>query len=89
MFAIARDHTGGSAYETRVTLNLHTGTHAMRPFISGGREHHREDGVDRLITRCRVLDLSGMDRITRPDLESQPIGDNDFLILKTGIPDRC
>ena len=85
VFAIARDHTGGSAYETRVTLNLHTGTHVDAPL------HILEDGstiekmeLDRLITRCRVLDLSGIeDRITRPDLESQPIGDNDFLILKT------
>jgi len=85
VFTVARDHTGGSAYETRVTLHLHTGTHVDAPL------HILEDGstiekmeLDRLLTRCRVLDLGNVeDRITRQDLEGMRIEANDFLLLKT------
>lgn len=85
VFTVARDHTSGSAYETRVTLNLHTGTHVDAPLHimeNGGTIEKME--LKRLITRCRVLDLSHVeDRITQQDLVSQRIDANDFLILKT------
>ena len=85
VFTVARDHTGGSAYETRVTLNLHTGTHVDAPLhiLENGSTIEKME-LDRLITRCRVLDLSHVeDRITQQDLASQTIDANDFLILKT------
>ncbi len=85
VFTVTRDHSGGSAYETRVTLNLHTGTHLDAPL------HILENGstidqmaLDRLVTKCRVLDLSHVeDRITEQDLAGQPIEADDFVLLKT------
>jgi len=85
VFTVARDRAGGSAYETRVTLNLHTGTHLDAPFhiLEGGSTSDVMD-PGRLITRCRVLDLSGAeDRITRQDLEDHAVEADDFIILKT------
>lgn len=85
VFTTARDHSGGAAYETRVTMNLHTGTHLDAPLhiLENGSTIDKMD-LDRLITRCRVLDLSHVeDRIREQDLAGEKIEANDFLILKT------
>lgn len=85
VFAVARDHSGGSAYETRVTLNLHTGTHLDAPLhiLENGSTIDKME-LDRLITRCRVLDLSHVEeRITAQDLVGQTVETGDFVLLKT------
>jgi len=84
-FAVARDHSGGSAYETRVTLNLHTGTHLDAPLhiLENGSTIDKME-LDRLITRCRVLDLSHVEeRITAQDLVDQTVEAGDFVLMKT------
>jgi arylformamidase len=75
----------GSHYETKVTYNLHTGTHVDAPL------HMVEDGatmesydIGRFITPCRVLDLThvrGM--VHKDDLKGFDIQPGDFLLLKT------
>ncbi len=75
----------GSHYETDLKLNLHTGTHMDAPLhmIEGGETIEKYD-ISRLMTTCRVLDLShvvGM--VTKADLEAFDIVKDEFILLKT------
>lgn len=77
--------SGGTAYETRLEMNLHTGTHLDRPL------HMIEDGetmdtfnLEKVVTDCKVFDLTDVnDGISREDLEKKNIEKGDFIILKT------
>lgn len=74
-----------SHYETKVTTNLHTGTHIDAPLhmIEGGATMEAYD-LERFITPCRVLDLThvtGM--IHQVDLEPFAVQPGEFLLFKT------
>ena len=74
-----------SVNESRLSINLHTGTHLDSPFhmIRGGQPTEALP-LERLITPCRVLDLTGVEgRITRDDLAGHDIREGEFLLLKT------
>ena len=74
-----------SVNESRLSMNLHTGTHLDSPFhmIRGGQPTEMLE-LERLITPCRVLDLTGVEgRITRDDLAGFDIHEGEFLLLKT------
>lgn len=85
LFSADRDYSVGAVYETRLEMNLHTGTHMDSPY------HILEDGekldaisLDKVITGCRVLDLSEVaEKITKADLEGKEIREGDFILLKT------
>jgi arylformamidase len=80
-----RDFDTGTAYESRLEMNLHTGTHIDRPLhmIPGG-ETMGSLNLSQVITPCRVLDLSGVkDRITKEELLKKEIPEGSFLLLKT------
>lgn len=74
-----------SINESSIHMNLHTGTHMDAP------RHMIQDGwtmedmpLEKLITRCKVLDLTGINEaITRADLEGQGIRAGDFILMKT------
>ncbi len=71
--------------ETRIEINVHTGTHMDAPhhMMKGGGTI---DGIraDRLVTACKVLDFTGVkDHIGEAELRSKNIEKGDFLILKT------
>jgi len=75
----------GTSHETRLDINLHTGTHMDSPMhmIDGG-ENIESIGLDRVITKCRVIDLTGVDeKITKIDLETKEIREGDFILFKT------
>lgn len=75
----------GSSYETRLDINLHTGTHIDSPLhmIDGG-DNIESICLDRLITKCKVIDLTGADeKISKIDLETREIHKGDFILLKT------
>lgn len=79
------DFNSGSVYESRIEMNLHTGTHLDRTLhmIPGGNSIETLD-LTRVITDCRVLDLTGVkDHITANDLKRTKILEGDFLLLKT------
>ena len=71
--------------ESKMFIDLHTGTHIDAPF------HMLEDGetiekmdVSKLIRKVKVLDLSNVyDKITDRDLQKTNITENEFLLLKT------
>lgn len=82
---VHRDFNTSTAYESMLSMHMHTGTHIDAPLHMikcGGTIA----GVDlkKLITWCKVLDLTHVDGgITRHDLEQKDIQNGDFLLLKT------
>lgn len=80
-----RDFKTGTAYESRLEMNLHTGTHIDRPLhmIPNG-ETMESLSLSRVVTPCRVVDVSSAtDRITKEDLQGKEIPEGCFLLLKT------
>lgn len=82
---VESDFNSGTVFESRLEMNLHTGTHIDAPL------HMLERGgtIDKLdlkkaVTNCKVFDLRSVeDRITKEDLDSKNIVEGDFIILKT------
>lgn len=86
IFSITGDFVNGQgSRETRVSLDLHTGTHIDAPlhFLHDGKtiEHTT---LEQLVRPVKVLDLTHVeDSITKGDLTSFTIEAGDFLLLKT------
>lgn len=85
-FVITRDFENGQGgRETKISIDLHTGTHIDAPlhFIEDGNtiEHTK---IEQLVRPVKVFDLSHLEeRITRKDLVGLDIQANDFILLKT------
>ena len=82
---VERDFSSGSAYESKVEMNMHTGTHLDRSLhmVPGGAKVESLR-LEQVITKCRVLDLSSCtDKITAEDLKDKNIVEGDFVLLKT------
>ena len=82
---IDSDFSTGSVYESRLNMNLHTGTHldTSLHMIPGGADT-KSLLLERLVCACRVFDFSQVkERITREDLEGKDIKAKDFVLLKT------
>ena len=79
------DFNNGTAYESSIRMNLHTGTHLDRTLhmIPGGNTMDSLK-LEELITDCKVLNLTQVsDKITAKDLEGKDIEPGDFVLLKT------
>ncbi len=90
VFTVERDLTTHSSYETRLSLNLHTGTHFDAPMhmLAGGATVDQLE-LNRMITPCKVLDLTDVeDHISERDLIGKPINAGDFILLKTRNSDQ-
>lgn len=85
VFEIASDFSDGPSHETKVSLNLHTGTHMDFPL------HMLKEGqtssalvLDRLIRTVKVYDMTHLqDGIERSDILNLDIQKNDFILFKT------
>jgi arylformamidase len=87
VFTIERDFNpdGSGGRETRVAMDMHTGTHIDAPL------HFIKDGItieqvslSSLVRPVKVLDLTGVAKqITKADLIGFDIEADDFLLLKT------
>ncbi|MDF0727381.1 cyclase family protein [Cytobacillus sp. S13-E01] len=77
--------TNGYVSETRLALDVHTGTHIDAPLhmvING--ETFETIPIEKLVGSCKVLDLTHVeDRITKADLDKLDIQADDFLLFKT------
>ncbi len=85
IISVDGDFTTGSSYESRLELNLHTGTHLDTPLhmIEGGYTLEKLD-LSKVVTKCKVLDLTKVgDRIRDKDLADLDINEGDFILLKT------
>ncbi|KOF11946.1 cyclase [Planococcus glaciei] len=77
--------TNGYVTETRLELDVHTGTHIDAPL------HMVEDGetfesvpMDKLAGPCKVLDLTRVeDGVSKADLEGFGLEKDDFVLFKT------
>lgn len=85
VFRITSDHPDKGVRETRVELDVHTGTHIDAPLhmIEGG-DTIESIPLENLITSCRVIDLTHVDGpIGRPDLEPAELHPGEFILFKT------
>ncbi len=83
---IESDFRTGTAYESKLHMNLHTGTHIDRPLhmIPGGSTVESLD-LSQVVTPCLVLDLKEVrDKISKEDLIGKRIPEGSFVLLKTG-----
>jgi arylformamidase len=77
--------TNGYVTETRLELDVHTGTHidAPRHMVVDG-DTFETISMDDLVGQCKVFDLTQVeDGISKKDLEIFDIQKNDFVFLKT------
>ena len=83
--SVDSDFTTGTAYETRINMNLHTGTHIDAPL------HFVEDGgtidgmpLEKTVRKCRVIDVTHVaEGICAKDIEGKTIKAGDFVLLKS------
>lgn len=84
-FTCVQDFTTAAAYETRIDIDVHTGTHMDAPLhmIEGG-DTVETIGIEQLVGPARVLDLTHLaDRVTAADLEGCGVQPGEWLVLKT------
>jgi len=82
---VVSDFDHAPAYETKLMMNLHTGTHMDFPLhmIKDGKNSDTLD-LSKLMTIVKVFDLSHLtDSIQAQDLKDFNIQPNDFVLLKT------
>lgn len=82
---VVRDFSSGSVYESRLSIEMHTGTHIDAPLhmIEGG-EDLTVYPIERSVSPCRVLDFTRVeDGITKEDLMEKDIMPGEFVIFKT------
>lgn len=85
IISIDGDFSTGSSYETRLELNLHTGTHLDTPLhmVPGGYTLEKLN-LSKVVTKCKLLDLTKVkDKISEKDLSTLAITEGDFILLKT------
>jgi arylformamidase len=84
-FEVVQDFNSGSVHESRIHLDVHTGTHvdAHLHMIEGGTTIEAIS-LEKLVRLCKVFDLTHVvDGITKRDLENKDIAANDFVLFKT------
>jgi arylformamidase len=77
--------TNAHVTESRISLDVHTGTHVDAPL------HMMNDGktietlpIERLVRSCKVFDLTAVsEKITKKDIEDFSINEGDFILFKT------
>lgn len=77
--------TNGYVTETRMELDVHTGTHIDAPLhmmVEG--ETFESVPLDKLVGQCKVLDLTNVeDAVSKADLEGFGLEKDDFVLFKT------
>jgi len=85
VFTLESTHKENSFHESKIEMNMHTGTHMDAPLhmIEGGKRI-KDTVLEKLITPCKVFDFTNVSGgITKEDLETREIEEKDFVLLKT------
>jgi arylformamidase len=86
VFETMGSHDTGCSHETKITLDVHCGTHIDMPLhmIKEGKTMDTFD-FTRLITPCKVFDMTYLENpvITADDIQVFNIEKDDFIIFKT------
>ncbi len=84
-FMCVQDFTTASCYESRIDIDVHTGTHMDAPLhmIPNGATIETIN-IEQLCGPARLVDLTHVeDRITKADLETCGVQAGEWLVLKT------
>lgn len=84
-FKLMRDHQSGDVYQTRVAIDMHTGTHIDAPLhmIKNGKGIE-SFGMQNIFSDCQVLDLTTVtDKISARDLMKHNIEQGQYVLFKT------
>lgn len=84
-FTIKADFIRDKVHETRICMDMHTGTHFDAPLhmIQGG-ETIDKFNIKNAISRCYVIDMTNVNEmITKDDLVTKDIKEGEFVLLKT------
>lgn len=82
---VMQDFSKSSAYESRISMDMHTGTHIDAPLhmVENGDTIDNFD-LNKAFSKCKVIDLTEVeDRITKEDIQNKNIEKGDFVLLKT------
>lgn len=82
---IESDFSSGSVYETKLEMNLHTGTHLDTPLhiLENGGTIDELD-LQKVVTKCKVFDFKNVEgKISEEHLMEKSIAEGDFVLLKT------
>jgi len=77
--------TSGYVTESRIDMDVHTGTHIDAPLhmVEGGATFETIP-LDRLVGPCKLFDLTHVnDRITKDDIAHLDVQEGDFVLFKT------
>lgn len=77
--------TNAHVTESRLSLDVHTGTHIDAPLhMMNEGKTFETISIEELVRNCKVFDLTHVDdRITAGDLEGLDIAKGDFVLFKT------
>lgn len=77
--------TNGYVTETRMEMDVHTGTHIDAPLhMKVGGETFESISLDKLVGKCKVLDLTASENgISKAELEEFELEKEDFVLFKT------
>lgn len=80
-----KNHKEHGIYESRLDMDLHTGTHIDAPLhIIENGEKIENMMLSKLITKCKVLDFTNIkESISKDELKTKNIEEGDFILLKT------
>lgn len=84
-FRIISKYGDNGVNESRIDMDLHTGTHADAPFhmLKSGRKLSQVP-LEKFIGRCRILDLTNVKgKITENELKKFEINEGDIILIKT------
>ena len=80
-----KDFSNGEIFESRVDMDMHTGTHIDMPIhiVKDGKTVENID-LAKVITQCKVFDFTHVsEKIGKENLLKKDINSGDFVILKT------
>lgn len=77
--------TNGYVTETRMEMDVHTGTHIDAPLhMTVDGETFESISLDKLVGKCKVLDLTASENgISKAELEEFKLEKDDFVLFKT------
>lgn len=77
--------TNGYVTETRMEMDVHTGTHIDAPLhMTVDGETFESISLDKLVGKCKVLDLTASENgILKAELEEFKLEKDDFVLFKT------
>ncbi|WP_108670880.1 cyclase family protein [Peribacillus acanthi] len=77
--------TNAHVTESRISLDVHTGTHVDAPLHMMNEGSTIESiSIDRLVRHAKVIDLTKVsDKITKQDIQDKGITNGDFILFKT------